>query len=518
MRPNFDIQLILNAIIKENEEFDISVRSDEKYDSMTNIELDAKVKLAQLEELQNKLHLKKKPASSNFFKNSLSSAFMITRKVLWHMQIVGIAITALEVFLEGEKHDKMTESMDDKIKIVDKDLQFKIFDLRLSDLKSKFLAIKSTFELVLYGNDDNELRKSRLDAVFVICEEIFLLISESHSDLYKSAHYWIDLVSSFMILHLGMLQLAVDSFELIDYQERFEYWLEFYPILMKSYIQRAISNYVKPLILNYHNQDSSFDETEEIYYEMTNWIVYKVNRSDMHYCWKTTPKSMVKDRMFYCFKLEKLKCVEPALLLGPETPLLWRALRYGIALKLEDLYAEYITGIDIVSKKFKEKFTKPRWINKILDNFSIDSYSSNKEEVKIGISDNGELSPIKRDKLSLSGKNEVKKTVCQPSPETKIENLNDVRKLVDQDNYHYKVSLKIEENKIKADEIKKNAKKEQIILQELFDVKANDIDFENASGMAKIITIGEVKDLIEKNCEVFENLNNYRKTLCPVPP
>ena len=79
--------------------------------------------------------------------------------------------------------------MDEKIKVVEKDLEFKIFDLRLSDLKSKFLAIKSTFELVLYGSDDSELRKSRLDAVFVICEEIFLLISESHSDLYKSAHY-----------------------------------------------------------------------------------------------------------------------------------------------------------------------------------------------------------------------------------------------------------------------------------------------------------------------------------------
>ena len=508
VRPNFDIQLILNAIIRENEETDISARSDEKYDIMTNVEVDASMKLAQLEDLQNKLHLKKKPSSSNFFKNSLSSAFMITRKVLWHMQIVGIAMTALEVFIEGEKHDKMLEWMDEKIKVVEKDLEFKIFDLRLSDLKSKFLAIKSTFELVLYGSDDSELRKSRLDAVFVICEEIFLLISESHSDLYKSAHYWIDLVSSFMILHLGMLQLAVDSFNLIDYQERFEYCLEFYPILMKSYIQRAISNYVKPIILNYHNHDSSYEEVEEIYYELTNWVIYKTNRSDAHYCWKTDPESMFKDRMFYNFKTEKLKLIEPALMIGPETPVLWRALRYGVTLKLEDLYTEYITGIDIVSLKFKEKFTKSRCINKILDTFSLDIPSEGKEESKIGIWESKELSPIRNTNRESDVYQDVIEHTVQPSSRPSSSNYLDWQ-FVDKDNFHYKQTLKAEGIKDKIDEVKRNAKREQIILQELFEIKANEVDFENASGFEKIVTVGEIKELVEKNEEIFDNLSKY---------
>mgnify|MGYP006316946725 CR=1 FL=1 len=34
---------------------------------------------------------------------------------------------------------------------------------------------------------------------------------------------------------------------------------------MKSYIEQAIRNYVKPIIVNYHNHGSSTQEIEEIY-------------------------------------------------------------------------------------------------------------------------------------------------------------------------------------------------------------------------------------------------------------
>ena len=113
---------------------------------------------------------------------------MVTRKVLWHVHVIGLAITAVEIVLEGEKHEKMISTIDLKVQTAKRDINESIFDLRLTDLKTKFLAIKNTFDLVLYGSDDNELRKSRLDSVFVICEEIFLIISEPTSEFYKSAH------------------------------------------------------------------------------------------------------------------------------------------------------------------------------------------------------------------------------------------------------------------------------------------------------------------------------------------
>ena len=44
---------------------------------------------------------------------------------------------------------------------------------------------------------------------------------------------------------------------------------------MKSYIEKAIENYVKPVILNYHNHFSSTDEMEEVFYERTGRILYQ---------------------------------------------------------------------------------------------------------------------------------------------------------------------------------------------------------------------------------------------------
>lgn len=114
---------------------------------------------------------------------------LLTRKILWHVHIVGIGIATMEMFLEGEKHDGLLEHMDHKINGVKKDLTTKIFDTRLTDLKSKFLVVKQIFELVAYGTDDEKLKKSRLDSAFVTCEEIFLMISEPNSELYKSAQY-----------------------------------------------------------------------------------------------------------------------------------------------------------------------------------------------------------------------------------------------------------------------------------------------------------------------------------------
>ncbi len=48
--------------------------------------------------------------------------------------------------------------------------------------------MKNTFELVVNGSDQFDIRRARLDAVLGICEEIKMMISDLKSDIYKSAH------------------------------------------------------------------------------------------------------------------------------------------------------------------------------------------------------------------------------------------------------------------------------------------------------------------------------------------
>lgn len=38
---------------------------------------------------------------------------------------------------------------------------------------------------------------------------------------------------------------------------------------MKSYVEKAIQNYVQSIILNYHNHYTTLKETEEIFSEMS---------------------------------------------------------------------------------------------------------------------------------------------------------------------------------------------------------------------------------------------------------
>ena len=105
---------------------------------------------------------------------------------------------------------------------------------------------------------------------------MILLIIDIDSIIFDKAHYCIDFVCNFLVFHLGMLQIAEENFNLKDYSERRTNALKFYPILMKSYIDKAMSNYVKAVIVNYHNHYSSFQEHEEIFNEMTGGVIYKI--------------------------------------------------------------------------------------------------------------------------------------------------------------------------------------------------------------------------------------------------
>lgn len=92
-----------------------------------------------------------------------------------------------------------------------------MFEMRLTDLKTKFLAIRNAFKLVMEGDDPIEVRRSRLDSVFLTCEEIQLLLSDMHSELYKYAECCLDLVCAFLITHIGMIRIAQEVFNLHDY-------------------------------------------------------------------------------------------------------------------------------------------------------------------------------------------------------------------------------------------------------------------------------------------------------------
>lgn len=174
------------------------------------------------------------------------------------MHIIGYAVSAIDVFLEGEKYQKLWGEIDKRVDRVHKELTQNMFELRLTELKTKFMAIKNTYELVINGRDDFDVRKARLDNIFTICEEMYLYITEPTSELYKFAQFCLDLVCCFMVMHLGMLKVAEDIFGLEDYKAKKEYLLKFYPCLMRSYIEKSSQNYIQSIIVNYHNQFAKF--------------------------------------------------------------------------------------------------------------------------------------------------------------------------------------------------------------------------------------------------------------------
>jgi hypothetical protein len=97
-------------------------------------------------------------------------------------------------------------------------IDFKMFNTRLKDIRAKYLALKSTFETVVNGIDDFEIRQARLDSIFIICNEIYLFICEDESMFYMHANVCVDLISCFLVMHLGMLNMAVEGFNLNDYK------------------------------------------------------------------------------------------------------------------------------------------------------------------------------------------------------------------------------------------------------------------------------------------------------------
>lgn len=113
-----------------------------------------------------------------------------------------------------------------------------------------------------------------------------------------------------------MLEMAIKTFKMDDYKDVFTKYSNYYEFVVHSYIEQAMANYIRPIVLNYHNHDSSFKETEEIYYEMTDTVVHKVKNTKKHFCWKVNFSELEKENIFYGFKAHKLIEVEPAFLIN----------------------------------------------------------------------------------------------------------------------------------------------------------------------------------------------------------
>lgn len=109
-----------------------------------------------------------------------------------------------------------------------------------------------------------------------------MMVTDSKSDIYKSAHLCIDLVYLFVVMHLSMLDMAITTFNMKEYENNYLRYTQFYELLVNSYIEQAMNNYIKPIVLNYHNHYNSLQETEEIYYELTHTVVHKVVNNKSH--------------------------------------------------------------------------------------------------------------------------------------------------------------------------------------------------------------------------------------------
>ena len=289
--------------------------------------------------------------------NKKMSGMMALCKKLWKgMNQYCFGASAIDVLVESDRYHELMEELGSKVRRLKKDISNELFQKKLQDIKTKFSAILRVFEKVVDGKDDFATRQKRLDSLFYHCEEIIILITDTDSIIFEKAHLCIDFVSNFLVFHLGMMKIAEEDFGLKDYSYQnsnvstshtMRNPVKFYPILMNSYIDKAMSNYVRSIIVNYHNQYSVLKEHQEIFNEMTGGVIYKVQSSGLHLIWgDATIKEMEKDKMFYNFKDKKLMPMNPSFLCTLETPLLCRALRYGVSLKLEDLFTDYAKNIE----------------------------------------------------------------------------------------------------------------------------------------------------------------------------
>lgn len=300
-----------------------------------------------------------------------------------------VGASAIDILVESDWYFEILEEFDQKIQILKKEIANELFQKKLHDLKTKFSAILTIFQKVINGKDEFITRKKRLDSLFYHCEEIIILITDVDSLIFNNAHLCIDFVSNFLVFHLGMLQIAEESFGLRDYAERRDNALRFYPTLIKSYIDKATSYYVKSIVLQYNSRN--LKDYEEIINQVTGETVYRIKNSGVHPIWDgTAKKDLAKDGISYSIDDDNLVQIKPSLLCSAETPWILRALRNGVSTKTHEYLAQYERGVQRCASLFARRVTKkdidndfnvPDTENQDLDS-SISTLCSNKDDEK----------------------------------------------------------------------------------------------------------------------------------------
>ena len=128
--------------------------------------------------------------------------------------------SGIDCVIETERFDLLKQEMDGKLRVLQKD----IFNQAFSD-KMKSLAIKMKSIMTFYdqavrkGDDGHQVCRQRFDSMFVHLDQVLITITDETGPLYDRAHCCLDFVSQFLILHMGLLMLAEEDYELSDYRE-----------------------------------------------------------------------------------------------------------------------------------------------------------------------------------------------------------------------------------------------------------------------------------------------------------
>ena len=173
-----------------------------------------------------------------------------------------------------------------------------------------------------------------------------ITIEDPTGPLYDRAHCCLDFVAQCLILHFGLLHLAIEDYDLTAYIPTQQKASKTYPMLMRSYCLKAVSNYSSSVIINYHNHFTSLDEVEEIFIEspsMSGLVLFRKSNTEGKPIWLDNPttKQMIKDGMYYSFPINKMQTMKPKLWVVGETPHLAWALWNAMALSLEDHFHHY---------------------------------------------------------------------------------------------------------------------------------------------------------------------------------
>lgn len=128
------------------------------------------------------------------------------------------ACNGIDALIETEKWELLKIEMDMKIAELKRNILSKQFAITLKQINLKLSSIMNFFdEAIMRGQDGFDVIRQRLDSLFVYMDQIFILIQDSNGVLYEKAHYCLDFVASFLIFHLGMLNIAENDYDLKDY-------------------------------------------------------------------------------------------------------------------------------------------------------------------------------------------------------------------------------------------------------------------------------------------------------------